>query len=152
MSVTNNLIKEFCQSIGMDPMGLDENKQRSLCFDEKVVVTFLGDNGDYITAICFIANLGKPENMRKLLEQNFLCEAHGGARFALEPESERVIMTRQWDAVKTDVPTFSNELEAFVNSAMQAQSFFNDGGVPDQAKPADGVPATDSLSMAYQSV
>ena len=150
-TAANNLIKEFCQSIGMDGLGFDDNRQRSLCFDDKVVITFLGDDGDGITAVCFVAELGKPENMRMLLEQNFLAEAHGGARFALEPTQDRVVMTRQWDAVKISVPEFSDNLEAFVNSALQAQEFFDKGGLA----PADtAVPSTsgDSLSQAYQSL
>jgi hypothetical protein len=149
MSAADNLIKEFCQSIGMQPMGFDENKQRSLSFDEKVVVTFLNDEADVITALVFVAHLGKPENMRVLLEQNFLAEAHGGARFALEPRSDRVVMTRQWDGVKTTVPQFSDDLEKFVNSAIKSQDFFNSGGIVDT--PADGE-KIDSLAAAYQNV
>lgn len=153
MSVAaNNLVKEFCQSIGMEGLGLDDSHQRSLCFDDKVVVTLLGNpNDDSVTAVCFVAELGKPENMRMLLEQNFLAEAHGGARFALEPQQDRVVMTRQWDAVKVSVPEFSDNLEAFVNSAMQSQEFFNQGGLPEVDGDIPSVPV-DNLSQAYQSL
>lgn len=155
MSVaTNNLIKEFCQSIGMEGLGMDENNQRSLCFDDKIVVTFIGDDTDFVTALSFIDEVKSPDDMRKLLEQNFLAEAHGGARFALEPNTDRVIMARQWNAVKTTVPEFSDELEAYVNSAMQAQKFFADGGaVAAPSAPQEGVVnGTDSLAQAYQSI
>jgi hypothetical protein len=151
MSTSNNLIKEFCQSIGMEPLGFDENKQRSLSFDEKVVVTFLQDNDESITALVFIGDLGNPENMRRLLEQNFLAEAHGGGRFALEPNSDRVILTKQWDAVKTSIPEFSDQLEQLVNSCIQCKEFFERGGIDSEAKAKESS-GTDSLAAAYQTI
>lgn len=155
MSAANNLIKEFCQSIGMEGLGLDEQQQRSLCFDNETVVTFIGDKSDMITALCFISDLGDPVNMRKLLEENFLPESHGGARFSLEPGTDRVVMSRQWHAVKTDVPEFSNSLEAFVNSAIVAQKYFANGGTPAQESKKETqelAPVKDTLANAYESV
>lgn len=156
-AAANNLIKEFCQSIGMDPLGLDEENQRSLAFDDKLVVTFIGNETDFVTALCFIADsTGHPDILRKALEQNFLAEAHGGGRFSLEPNSDRIILTRHWNAVKTTIPEFSDELEAFVNSGMQAQQFINDviAGTFDKGAnntTTEGAPV-DSLTAAYQTI
>jgi hypothetical protein len=151
----NNLVKEFCQSIGMEALGLDSDNQRSLAFDDKLVVTFIGGDNDFVTALCFIADsAGHPEVFRKVLEQNFLSEAHGGGRFSLEPTSDRIILTRHWNAVKTTVPEFSDELEAFVNSGMQAQDFINNvvaGVAPPAAKTEQGAPV-DTLAAAYQAI
>lgn len=152
MTATNNLIKEFCQSIGMEGLGLDENKQRSLCFDDKIVITFIGDDNDCITGLTYIHEAKTPADLRKLLEQNFLAEAHGGARFALEPNTERIIMSRVWNAVKTSVPEFSNDLEAMVNSALQAQKFFDGGGAIETSKETGDAPPKVNLADAYQAV
>lgn len=157
MSAANNLIKEFCQSIGMEPLGFDEQNQRSLSFDDKIVVTFLDDKGDQVTALAFIADSkGNPVILRKLLEQNFIPEAHGGGRFTLEPGTDRVVLTRQWDALTATVPVFSDNLEAFVNSAMQAQTFILDNcdKAPQAAVPTDAPVAApvDSLAAAYQAI
>lgn len=151
MSISDNLLKEFCQSIGMEPLGFDKDKQRSLSFDEKIVITFL-DEDEKITALCYVANVTKPEDMRKLLENNFLPEAHGGARFALEPHTDRIIMTKQWEAVKTTIPQFSDELEHFVNSAIKCQQYFADGGAPAEKTEAETAKPVDSLSAAYQAI
>jgi hypothetical protein len=152
----NNLVTQFCKSIGMEGIGLDEQGQRSLIFDEKLVVTFLGSDDDTLTALSFLADCAhKPEVMTRLLEQNFLAEAHGGARFALEPKTSRVIMTRSWNAIRTTVPEISDDLEKMVNSGMQAQEFIEKGEVtstttttPDAS---NGAPV-DSLAAAYQSI
>lgn len=156
MSAANNLIKEFCQSIGMEGLQLDANKQCSLSFDDKVVLTFLSDDlGDNLTCLCYVAELGKPEGMRILLEQNFLPEANGGARYSLEPGTERVVASRVWSALKTSVPEFSNDVEAFVNGAMATQKWLQDGTIPTSGIPGKNqAPATasppDSISMAHQ--
>jgi hypothetical protein len=127
-----------------------------LSFDDKLVVTFLGDETDNVTALCFIAEShNRVEVLRKVLEQNFLSEAHGGGRFALEPNSDRVILTRNWDAIKTTVAQFSDELEAFVNSGMQAKDFIEAVVATPEATsaPVDGsAPVVDSLAQAYQTI
>ena len=158
MSASDNLVKEFCQSIGMSPLGFDEENQRSLSFDEKIVVTFLGDTNDpeLLTALAFVAETKvNNEVLRKLLEQNFLPEAHGGARFALEPKTDRAVLSRQWHAGRTPVAEFSENLEAFVNSAMQAQEFVQanaDKQAPAQEPIDKGAPVIDPLAQAYQTL
>lgn len=151
MSASHNLLKEFCQSIGMEGLGLDDNKQRSLCFDDSIVVTFVGDESDTLTALCYVHDLTKEADMRRLLEENFLPEANGGARFSLEPKTDRIIMTRYWDATRTPVPEFSNDLEALVNAAIAAQKFFAAGGTNSEAAPAaEGAPV--NISNAYEAL
>jgi hypothetical protein len=156
MSAANNLVKEFCQSIGMAALGFDEENQRSLSFDEKIVVTFLGDSADseMLTALAFVADTNlNLEVLKKLLEQNFLPEAHGGARFALEPKTSRTVLSRQWHAGRTPVAEFSADLEAFVNSAMQAQAFVEENANSAPAPVAtEGAPGIDPLAAAYQTL
>ncbi|MGL4335299.1 MAG: type III secretion system chaperone [Turicibacter sp.] len=151
MSASHNLLKEFCQSIGMEGLGLDDAKQRSLCFDDKIVVTFVGDDTDVLTALCYIHDLPKEADMRRLLEENFLPEANGGGRFSLEPKTDRIIITRCWDATRTPVPEFSNDLEALVNAAMQAQKYFEAGGV-DSVPKTDAAIAPANLANAYEAL
>ena len=160
MSSANNLVKEFCQSIGMSPLGFDEENQRSLSFDDKIVVTFLGDqaDSDLLTALAFIADTNNhPQVLRKLLEQNFLPEAHGGGRFTLEPKTNRAVLCRQWHAGRTPLAEFSENLEAFVNSAMQAQEFVQSNATapvddPSENASTDAPPAIDPLAAAYQTL
>lgn len=128
MEAANNLIKEFCQSIGMSPLGLDEENQRSLSFDEKIIVSFIGEPNDYLVGICYIGDLAKDADARIFLEENFLADAHGTGRFALEPKSNRIVLTTRWNASRIDKEQFSNELEVYVNSALRAQEFLNKGG------------------------
>jgi hypothetical protein len=62
---------------------------------------------------------------------------HGGARFAIEPNSNRVVAVGRWDAQKTDVNAFSAQLESYVNSidGMQktmASNRYDEPGKPQQ--------------------
>lgn len=144
MQAADNLIKEFCQSIGMSQIGLDEENQRSLSFDEKMIVSFIGESGDKLTALAYIGDIGKDADMRVFLEQNFLPDAHGGARFSLEPRSNRIVMSTKWDATRIDLPTFSKDVEGFVNSGMRAQEFLAGGGAGSMAAGApEGAPSTE---------
>ena len=157
MQAADNLVKEFCQSIGMSALGLDEENQRSLSFDEKIIVSFIGEKDDSLTALCYIGDIKKDSDMRIFMEQNFLPDAHGSARFSLEPKSNRVVMAAKWNALRIDVSMFSKDLEGYVNSALRAQEFIDNGGVvpvPEIAEdgaPANGTPAQSSLA-AYQNM
>ena len=155
MQAADNLVKEFCQSIGMSPLGLDEENQRSLSFDEKIIVSFIGEKDDQLTALCYIGDLTKEADMRTFLEKNFMPDAHGGARFSLEPKSDRIVMATKWNAQRIDVAAFSKDLEGFVNSAMRAQEFLNQGGIstaPAAANEAGAAPASETSLAAYQNM
>ena len=158
MQAADNLIKEFCQSIGMNPLGLDDENQRSLSFDDKLIVTFIGDQDDSVTALCFIGELKKDADMRIFLEQNFMPDAHGGARFSLEPKSDRIVMACRWNALRIDLASFSKDLETFINSGMRAQEFLDKGGVIDKpaasanAEVGTAPAANESTLAAYQNM
>ena len=157
MQAADNLVKEFCQSIGMSPLGLDEENQRSLSFDEKIIVSFIGEQDDSLTALCYIGDIKKDADLRIFLEQNFMPDAHGGARFSLEPKSNRIVMAAKWNALRIDVTMFSKDLEGYVNSAMRAQEFLDKGGAvaapatTEDGAPAAGSPAESTLA-AYQNM
>ena len=124
MEAVNNLLKELGRHIGLDQLELDEEGQCTLAFDEDIVVTFVADPDGGLNAVSFVGELpesGAEAFVKELLAENFLPSNHGGARFAIEPNSNRVVMVRRWDAQTTDVNQFSTHLEAFVNTidAMQ---------------------------------
>jgi hypothetical protein len=124
MEAVSNLLKELGKHIGLEQLELDEEGQCTLAFDEEIVVTFVADPDGGLNAVSFVGELpdsGAEAFVRGLLEENFLPSNHGGARFAIEPNSNRVVMVGRWDAQKTDMGLFSAQLEAFVNSidAMQ---------------------------------
>ena len=153
MQAADNLVKEFCQSIGMSPLGLDDDNQRSLSFDDKIIVSFIGEKDDMLTAICYIGDIKKDADMRMFLEQNFMPDAHGGARFSLEPKSPRIVLTHTWNAARIDLPTFSKALEGFVNSGMRAQEFLEKGGNLEAPTPSPVAPQTNVSSLAaYQNM
>ncbi len=142
MEAANNLVKDFCKSIGMDPLGLDEENQRSLAFDDKLIVTFIGEEDNNLVALCYIGDIKKEADARVFMEQNFLAHAHGTGRFALEPNSDRIVLTSKWRADRIDVPQFSAELEKFIHSGLRAQEFLDKGGAMDKPVAAnEGAPA-----------
>jgi hypothetical protein len=136
MEAVSNLLKELGRHIGLEQMELDEDGQCTLAFDEEIVVTFVADPDGGLNAVSFVGEIPESGGMSlvtALLEENFLPSNHGGARFALEPNSNRIVLVTRWDAQKTDLSLFSNQLESYVNSidAMQkalASGEFADGG------------------------
>jgi hypothetical protein len=124
MEAVNNLLKELGRHIGLEQLALDEEGQCTLAFDEDIVVTFVADPDGGLNAVSFVGELpesGAEPFVKGLLEENFLQSNHGGARFAIEPNSSRVVMVGRWDAQKTDIGLLSSQLEACVNTidAMQ---------------------------------
>lgn len=124
MEAVSNLLKEFGRHIGLEQLTLDDDGQCTLAFDEDIVMTFVADPEGGLNAVSFVGELpesGAEEFVKGLLQENFLPSNHGGARFALEPNSNRLVMVGRWDAQKTDINFFSTQLEACVNSidAMQ---------------------------------
>ena len=140
MEAVGNLLKELGRHIGLEQLELDDEGQCTLAFDEDIVVTFVGDPEGGLNAVSFVGELpdsGAETFVKSLLAENFLPSNHGGARFAIEPNSNRVVAVGRWDAQKTDVIAFSTQLEAFVNSidGMQktmAGSNFDETATPQQ--------------------
>ena len=119
----------FCESIGMGGSRMDDQGQMTLSFsgksEQSLVVTFVCQGPDSIAAVSYIGDIGKKEdNMKTLLELNFCPTNHGGASFALEPGSERLVMVNSWNVTKVSVQEFSTSLEQFVNSAEAGQAIF----------------------------
>jgi len=124
MEAVSNLLKELGKHIGLDQLELDDEGQCTLAFDEDIVITFVADPDGGLNAVSFVGELpesGAESFVKGLLEENFLPSNHGGARFAIEPNSNRVVMVGRWDAQKTDIGLLSSQLEACVNTidAMQ---------------------------------
>lgn len=140
MEAVGNLLKELGRHIGLEQLELDDEGQCTLAFDEDIVVTFVGDPDGGLNAVSFVGELpdsGAESFVKSLLAENFLPSNHGGARFAIEPNSNRVVAVGRWDAQKTDVISFSAQLEAYVNSidGMQktmTSSKFDEPATPQQ--------------------
>jgi hypothetical protein len=155
MEAVRNLLKEFGRHIGLEQLALDDDGQCTLAFDEDIVLTFVADPDGGLNAVSFVGELpasGAEQFVKSVLQENFLPSNHGGARFAVEPNSNRVVMVGRWDAQKTDVSAFSAQLEACVNSidAMQktmAETKF-DATAPTQASSEGGRSAPDGAVFA----
>eukprot|EP00731_Ephydatia_muelleri_P014180 Em0007g1490a len=125
-------IAGFLRSIGMSNSRMDDKGQLSLSFSKSngqpgdpLVLTFICHGSDSIDAVTFIGLIGKNEdNLKKLLEWNFVPMHHGGGQFALEPRSDRLVMVGSWDTTKVSVEEFSKRLEEFINSAERGQALF----------------------------
>lgn len=118
MEAANNLVKELGRLIGLDELSLDTSGQCTLAFDESIVLTFVGDQEGGLNAVSFIGDLasGNAVASQMLLAHNFVPNALGGGRVALEPESSRAVLVNRWDAVRTDFGFFQQQLESFVNA------------------------------------
>jgi hypothetical protein len=156
MEAVGNLLKELGRHIGLEQLELDDEGQCTLAFDEDIVVTFVADPDGGLNAVSFVGELpdsGAESFVKSLLAENFLPSNHGGSRFALEPNSNRVVAVGRWDAQKTDVNAFSAQLEGYVNSidAMQktmAGSKFDEPVKPQQNFDGGSAPPPGSAVFA----
>ena len=122
-------IAAFCRSIGLSGE-MDGKGQLNMSFGkpngqpgDPLVLTFVCQGSDSIAAVTFIGVIGKDENnMKKLLEWNFVPMQHGGGQFAVEPRSDHLVMVGSWDTTKVSVKEFSKCLEEFITSAERGQA------------------------------
>ena len=113
-------LTELGNKIGLSGINMfDETGMISLQF-ESMAMTFVSHEplSLHISAVCYVGELGKKENMRKLLALNFL---PGVCRFAIEPNSTRVVSVHVWNTSKISCEEFCTGVEAFLNRTEQGQ-------------------------------
>lgn len=137
MQAAHNLIKELGRHIGLDALELDDSGQCTLAFDETIVLTFVADVDNGLNVVSYVGEL-QPSNgavASKLLASNFVPNGLGGGRVAIEPESSRVVLVNRWDGVRTDLGSFTQQLEAFVNGVEKVRADLEGGAAasPPQA-------------------
>jgi hypothetical protein len=117
MQAAQNLIQQLGKHIGLDELDFDEGGQCTLAFDETIVLTFVGDQEDSLNLVSYVGDLNQANESayKTLLSRNFVPNAFGGGRVAMEPDSSRIALVARWDAVRTDLQHFIAQLETFVN-------------------------------------
>ena len=116
MELAKSLIDELGRYIGIEGLVLDEKGSCTLVFDEHIVVTFVASDA-VLSAICYIAEREDAPFFRQLLEANFAWQETGGATFAVEPNSARVVLSLKWPLAGFGFQTWVGELEKFVNAS-----------------------------------
>ena len=116
----------FMQSIGLGGLKINNEGYVTLEFDKTMAVTFVCQGSDSIAAVCKVGNIGNKEDdyLKNLLKLNFTPTDHGGGRYALEPESDKLVMVNVWNVTKMSVEEFSKFLEDFLNSIEKGQAMF----------------------------
>jgi len=86
-------------------------------------VTFLAEEGD-VAIVSYVANYDPDEQSigKHLLQLNYLPTALGGAKLAVDPQSDTIILTNTWNAAMTDGELFFTQLEMFVNAVQAVQA------------------------------
>ena len=118
LSTPSACMEELMRLIGLPDSTFDKTGQLSLSFDT-VTLSFVR-HGTHISAVSFVGELAKKGDARKLLEMNFL---PGVSRFAIEPNSSRVVAVHDWDTSKISPKEFIEGVEAFVNRAESGQKY-----------------------------
>lgn len=118
MQSQQELISSIAQRMGISNAVLDVNRQITIAFDQAIIVTFLAEEDDNLTAVSYVADYegGDGAIGKELLQYNFLPLVLGGGKLALDPSENIIVLTRSWDATTTDATLIFSELEAFVNS------------------------------------
>jgi hypothetical protein len=122
MKAQQELVHYIGQKIGLPELVLDDERQATVTFDDLITVTFLAEE-DGLTVVSYVADYDPDSEAigKHLLQLNYLPTALGGAKLAVDPKSDSVILTNTWDAALTDGERFFAELEMFVNAVQAIQ-------------------------------
>ena len=113
-------VAELCKRIGLpnSTRTFAEIGRLTLQFDS-MIINFVSHVPHSISATCYVGELGKNENVKKLLELNFL---PGVSRFAMEPNSDtRVVSVHDWNTSQISPEEFYTGVEEFVNRTEKGQ-------------------------------
>lgn len=118
MKAQQKLVHFIGQKIGLHDLYLDEDLQATINFGDAIVVTFLSEEGNALTAVSYVADYDADHDRmgKQLLAYNFLPPALGGGKLALDPTANSIILTHTWDACAMDGEAMYSQLEAFVNA------------------------------------
>ena len=116
-STASACITELMKLIGLPDSTFDKTGELTLAFDS-LTVTFISHGAHSISAVSYVGELAKKGDARKMLELNFI---PGISRFAIEPNSSRVVSVHDWDTSKISPSEFIKGVEAFVNRAESGQ-------------------------------
>jgi hypothetical protein len=146
MQAARNLIKELGRHIGLDALELDDSGQCTLAFDETIVLTFVADTDDGLNVVSYVGELTAANGAAaaSLLASNFVPNGLGGGRVAMEPDSSRVVLVHRWDGVRTDLGSFTQQLEAFVNGVEKVRGDLDNAGSMPAAATAKGSASRDA--------
>lgn len=118
MKAQQTLVHFIGKKIGINNLGLDENLQVTIRFDEDIVLTFLAEDEHALTVVSYVADYEEKQGRmgKQLLSYNFLPPALGGGKLAIDPTQGAIILTHTWDACAMDGESLFAQLEAFVNA------------------------------------
>ena len=116
-STASACMTELMKLIGLPDSTFDKTGEMTLAFDS-LTVTFISHGAHSISAVSYVGELAKKGDARKLLELNFI---PGISRFAIEPNSSRVVSVHDWDTSKISPSEFIKGVEAFVNRVESGQ-------------------------------
>lgn len=122
------LFEEIGAQIGMESLSFGDDNTCSLEFDDNVVLTFvLAD-----TVLYSVAYLGdwndEPMVARKLLEANFAWQTTNGGTLAVEPGSNRVVLSRSWEGDGLTMQTMMSNIEDMVGAAEACKEMLDSQG------------------------
>jgi len=122
MKAQQELVHYVGQKIGLAELALDEQNQATVTFDDLITVTFLAEDED-LAVVSYVADYDPDSESvgKHLLQLNYIPTALGGAKLAVDPKSDSIILTNSWNAAMTDGDLFFSQLEMFVNAVQAIQ-------------------------------
>jgi hypothetical protein len=118
MTNSNALIRSLGQRLGLE-LQLGSAQQCAVSFDGDLLMMFLADESDHMTAVAHVMDVGQGPDAAKIAERALLCnfaiQALGGHRLSVDPSDNSLVLTANWNAAACDAATFYADVEWFVN-------------------------------------
>lgn len=128
------LLKALGDYINLPNISFNDEHKCTLAFDDTLIVSLIADDEFGLNAVAFVGFLPEESNeeemfnsLRYWLEQNFLPANHGGARFCIEPNSNKIVLVQRWNAQTCEGKVFISQFEALVNSLEVAHKQYEKG-------------------------
>ncbi|MDR0678362.1 MAG: type III secretion system chaperone [Holosporaceae bacterium] len=115
----NNLLKELGKVLDLSSLFLDENNHCLILFDDKIVLNLELDETtgmlivySYVSVIPFA---GKDLILEILLEANFFWKISHGATFAIDKQTQTLVLQQKFTLPLEKPESFQDELGIFVD-------------------------------------
>ena len=120
-STPQSCVEHLCSKIGLSSDEFSASNKLTLQFDS-IRVTFSSHDIHSISAVCYVGEVKGIENVKKLLELNFIPDV---LRFAIEPNSSKAVAVHHWDTTKLSPEEFYNDAGKFVDRAEIGQKLLS---------------------------
>jgi hypothetical protein len=134
------LLEKVAVKLDLPGLSLTDQEQVTLVLDEDILISFIADENDGLTALSIVGEVGPDSSqvVYGLLESSYVqSDLLAGMRLAIEPGKHRLLLILRWESRYADPARVIEQIEAFANAVDAAQVWLKEGSEAAETRATD---------------